>query len=374
MSLTRTVGSAVSTNVRTDILLIPEDAKSMQRELWAIRVGFWLLGTILAIVQAWSYRYQVTADAIAYLDLSDAVFPNTSWHHIISGVWSPLYPLLLGLGRLVKPARYNESVTAHWINIPIFLFAFAGFEFFLRSFVDSDDSSDSKYDGVLLPQWAYLVLGYTLFLWASITQITLESLRPDMLMAGFLFIAMGLLLQLKKGRATWGRFVGLGVILGLGYLAKEPMLPMGAILLTISVLLTPEWRRSLPKVFVALLLLLAIASFYFIPLSKDRGYFTLGESGSFNYLFHVNHAGPVWYLQDVGSGTGKLLYTPTKIFDAPATFAFSSAQMTTHPLRLDPAYWAQGAKPRFHLRDDVVFRSRLSRLAFGTILKIAGLT
>jgi hypothetical protein len=48
-----------------------------------------------------------------------------------TGTWSPLYPLLLGYGRLLSPDPYREIVTAHIINVPIFVAAFLAFEFFL---------------------------------------------------------------------------------------------------------------------------------------------------------------------------------------------------------------------------------------------------
>ena len=82
-----------------------------------------------------------------------------------------------------------------------------------------------------------------------------------------------------------------------------------------------------------------------------RRHFTLGESSSYNYLVHVDHAGPTWYMQDVGHGAGKFLHSPRKIFAAPPTYEFSIGQTVTHPLRLDPSYWTEGARPRFHVKD-----------------------
>ena len=58
----------------------------------AVRAAFWVLGVVLAGVQAWAFRYYVSADAISYLDMSDGVMPGGSWHRLINGVWSPLYP------------------------------------------------------------------------------------------------------------------------------------------------------------------------------------------------------------------------------------------------------------------------------------------
>jgi hypothetical protein len=104
-----------------------------QASVMALRVGFWSLGVVLAIWQAWIFRYQITTDSIAYLDMSDGVLPGSNWHRLIGGVWSPLYPFLIGLARRVFdfPAP-NEIQYAHFLNVGLFLFAFACFEFFLR--------------------------------------------------------------------------------------------------------------------------------------------------------------------------------------------------------------------------------------------------
>src|SRR5579871_6039544 len=162
----------------------PQDAAA---HLTSLRLAFWAAGLLLAIMQAWSYRYFASADAVSYLDLSDGV--SRDWQRLISGVWSPLYPFLLGIGRrILGTDPSHEIVVAHFLNIPIFAFAFAAFEFFLRSMDREKSSSDGNAtDSAYLPQWAVLSIAYALFLWATIGQITLQTLRPDMLMAGFLF-------------------------------------------------------------------------------------------------------------------------------------------------------------------------------------------
>jgi hypothetical protein len=56
----------------------------------ALRFGFWCVGIFLAAMQAWIRRYDVSADSISYLDMSDAVMPGEDWHRLVNGVWSPL--------------------------------------------------------------------------------------------------------------------------------------------------------------------------------------------------------------------------------------------------------------------------------------------
>ncbi len=106
----------------------------LPRSVAALRVTFWTAGILLASAQAWIFRYQVSADSISYLDMSDAVLPGSNWHRLINGVWSPLYPFLLGLlRRMFHISPGNEIMAGHLLNLAVFIFAFACFEFFLSA-------------------------------------------------------------------------------------------------------------------------------------------------------------------------------------------------------------------------------------------------
>jgi hypothetical protein len=117
----------------------------------------------------------------------------------------------------------------------------------------------------------------------------------------------------------------------------------------------------------ALLLLVSIGSLYFIPLSLARGFFTLGESGKFNYIVHVNRAGPTLYLQTSGSARGSFAHSPEKIFSSPPAYAFPVPGQVTHPLRFDPSNWIEGVQPHFVLwsQANVIVQNVLN---FGVLL------
>ena len=68
----------------------------------------------LAVVQAWIFRFLVSADSISYLDVSDGVMPGGNWRHLINGTWDPLYPFILGLfRRLFQVSPDREVGAAH---------------------------------------------------------------------------------------------------------------------------------------------------------------------------------------------------------------------------------------------------------------------
>src|SRR6266700_3920021 len=153
-----------------------------------LRIGFWGIGILFAAAQAWIFRYQVTADSISYLDMSDGVLPGSDWHRLINGVWSPLYPAILGVFRRVfNISPQHEIVAGHLLNIAFFLFAFACFEFFLRraiqKLVTPENTAAQAGPLAYLPVSLYVSLAYSLFLWGSIAQISLSNLRAGMLIS-----------------------------------------------------------------------------------------------------------------------------------------------------------------------------------------------
>lgn len=326
-----------------------------------VRAAFWAVGVVLAGVQAWAFRYYVSADAISYLDMSDGVMPGGSWHRLINGVWSPLYPLLLGIfRRTFNITAANEIAAGHLLNLGFFLFAFLCFELLLRKVVRRIPS------GASLPAWAISCLAYSLFLWASISKISLTSLRADMLMSGFVYLAAGILLTMQGRQARWREYCNLGLVLGIGTLAKSPILPLGIFVVAVTLFAVQNWRSALKMAAGSLLIFLAIGSLYFAPVSIARGHFTFGESATFNYLAYVNRARPMWYMQEPGSASGHFSHSPEKIFSTPTAYAFGHSSLVTHPLRFDPSDWVRGVRPRFVLRDQV-------RGCIASIRKLIGL-
>jgi len=321
---------------------------SLPRSVRALRIGFWTAGVLLAAAQAWIFRYQVSSDSISYLDMSDGLLPGGDWHRLINAVWSPLYPFLLGIfRRLFHISAGNEIAVCHVLNILIFIFTFASFEFFLRGATGELESFDAEEAGAPLPKWAFLAIGYSLFLWAAIDKISVAGLRADMLMAGILYLAVGVLLRMRQRPARWPSYLLLGALLGLGFLSKEAMLPIGVLILAITLFVVKDWLPALKMAGAALALMFLIGSLYFIPLSRQLGHFTLGETSTLNYVVHVDEASPHWYLQDPGSARGSLLHPPHKIFSDPPAYAFPVPAAVTHPLRFDLLYWIAGLRPHF---------------------------
>lgn len=354
--------------------------------LTSLRLAFWSVGILLASVQAWIFRYEVSADSISYYDMSDGVLHGYDWHRLINGMYSALYPFLLGVFRRtfhISPG--SEIAAGHLFGVVLFIFAFACFEFFLAAAVRQLEAQNPVLSGRLtfvpLPKWAFVSVAYCVFLWSSIEHISLLIPRADMLLSGFFYLAAGLVLRMQKRPARWSSYLSLGAILGVGILAKEAMLPIGVLLLASTLFIVENWRPALKMASAAAALMFLIGCLYFVPLSLERGHFTLGEAGHSVYTVNVDQASPHWYLQSIGSARGSYLHPPQKIFSEPPAYFFAFPTVVTEPLRFDQSYWLAGVRPHFVLGRELtaiksnvhVFEKLFRELAvvLGTILVLA---
>ncbi len=351
-----------------------------------LRLTFWSVGILLASAQAWIGRFQVSADSISYLDMSDGVQRGSDWHLLVNGMYSQLYPFLLGVfRRIFNISPGNEIAASHLLGVGFFIFAFGCFEFFLvgaaRKLEVPDQAHGENQTSGPLPKWAFLSVAYSLFLWSAISHIELVVPRADMLLSGFIYLTLGLVLRMQGRPARWRNYLWLGVVLGVGILAKEAMLPIGCLALASTFFLVQHWRPAVKMAAVTLAIMVLIGSLYFVPLSLQRGRLTLGDAGKCVYITNVDQATPHWYLQDSGSAKGSFLHPPKKIFSDPPAYAFAIPPKVTEPLRFDQSYWMAGVRPHFVLgRQIAVMKTNLRtftklfaelRVVLGTIFVLA---
>jgi hypothetical protein len=332
-----------------------------------LRIFFWCAAVTMGAVDAWATRFTMNPDGVSYLDMGDA-YLRGDWHMAINGYWSPLYSWLLGLAlKALKPSAYWEYPVAHALNFLIYLAAMGSFEFFLRAFIKDQMKSRKglgEYEGATLPEWAWWALGYSLFLSTSLVLITVRVLTPDMCVACFVYLASGLLLRIKGGSAGWRTFVLLGVVLGLGYLAKAVMFPLAIVFVAVEAASFGKLRKAVAPVVMSALAFLAVASPFIVALSRIKGRLTFGDSGSLNYAAFVDgvdillpgDSGRIapnkgnMVVEDVDGSSpfgGQLQHPVKKIFGLLPTYAFGEPVGGTHPFWYDPSYWQEGIKPYF---------------------------
>src|SRR4030095_15774426 len=102
---------------------------------------------------------------MTFLDMGDAYRHGHSRAALIGG-WSPLYPWLLSLMMFVfNPSGQWEFTAVHALNFFIYLVTLTSFSVFMWEFLwaNKDPAANGR-----LPDWSWLVFGYSLFTWATI--------------------------------------------------------------------------------------------------------------------------------------------------------------------------------------------------------------
>jgi hypothetical protein len=303
----------------------------------------------LGAAQAWATRFTMNPDGVSYLDIGDAYWRG-DWHNAINAYWSPLYSWILGFFlKVLKPSAYWEYPMAHLVNFLIYVAALACFEFFLATFIADRKGSKRellKRGQMGLPEPAWWLLGYSLFISSSLLLIGMHVVAPDKCVAAFVYLASGLLLKIRAGTASRWTYVSLGIVLGLAYLGKAVMFPLGFVFLMIAVFAGGFSKHSVGNMAVSTAIFLALSGPFIAALSHEKGRLTFGDSGSWNYSFYVNHV-PYWITD------ATVVKHPMKqLATSPVVYEFGEPVGGTFPPWYDPTYWHDGIKARLTIRDE----------------------
>jgi len=308
---------------------------------------------------AWAQRHTMNPDGIAYLDITDA-FLQGAWKNIVNGHWSPLYPALIALTRacLGASARWEFPI-AHLTNLIIYVCALASFTFLLREMRRS-------LTHLREPEWT--LIGCTFFMSCSLHGIGLSLLTPDLLVACLVFLASGLLLRIHQGDSSWRLRAFFGAALGLGFLAKAPMLPVAFIFLALAYVASARRPGRLRKALCSAVIFVLITAPYIYFLSKTKGRPTFGDSGRLNYMIFVDQSIDEMNWRQIGPGQKNAVHPLRLIFQNPAIYEFGTPVSGTYPPEDDPTYWTQGLQPTF----DLAAQLRALKQSLFTLFSIIG--
>jgi hypothetical protein len=274
----------------------------------------WLaIALLLGVFQALAARGSMNPDGIAYLDMGDA-YLRGDWPTAIRSHWSPLYSWFLGVAlRVVQPAPDAEFPLVHLVNLFIYCLTLGA-------------------------------LAFTTFLLCTLEYTPLSLVTPDLLVSGLLYAICGVILRIQR-RLAWQGATILGVLLGLGYLAKAPMLPIALVFLGTCAVLAGKRATQLAPAVVAML---AIVIPFVVVLSIANGRLTLGDSALLNYLWRIDGA-PFVHWQGEPISIGVPVHHSTLLQARPSIFAFDSPFRVTYSAWYAPEYWFAGATPAFVL-------------------------
>jgi 4-amino-4-deoxy-L-arabinose transferase-like glycosyltransferase len=181
-------------------------------------------------------------------------------------------------------------------------------------------------------------------------------------------VATALLLRIYQGKGTWLLFAGLGVALGVAYLAKTAMFPISFAFLACGFLLLGRTEGSYPHALarsvLATAVFLSVASPLILALSKEKHRVTLGDSGAIAYAELVNGARMWTHWQGEPPGTGSPAHATRKVLATPPIYEFAEPIAGSYPPWYDPSYWYEGIRPHFSWKGQlwVLFRSANSYL------------
>ncbi len=313
--------------------------RAARADLSRIRLLFWTIGPALGLLQALALRNSIDHDAVAYLDMADR-FVHGAHSALLNAYWSPLYPFLLAHA-IVLASPYWQATALHLVNFAIYLLVLLSFDFFLKPILAQISESG-------LPEWAMRALAYALVLWCCLILTSLGQSHPDLLVMAAVFFAAGITERLRVRGATLTWCAALGAVLGLGYLSKAAMFPLGFVFLIVVILAArrPISPRAAASLAFALFTFALIAGAYSYMLSRSERRFTVGDSAKIAYAMEVN-------------GAGVPAHPRQKIFDRPAIYIYADHLVGTNPGWYDPAYWRAGIEPEFNLarQADVLHRS-----------------
>ncbi|HEX4924487.1 MAG TPA: hypothetical protein VFV50_10390, partial [Bdellovibrionales bacterium] len=188
-------------------------------------------------------------------------------------------------------------------------------------------------------------ISFVVFLWTTLEGFVLVSATPDIFVAFFVFLIAALVLRfIRLGLEVHDVALFAGV-LGLGYLTKTVLLPIGLVAAAALAFALRRERLFFRRALAAAALFTAIALVYAGAISYKYGRFTYGESGRFNFLWQVNGV-PVAYATGAGTGEGALINDYRKP-EHGALFVFDRRPIGTWPYWYDPGYWLEGLRPKF---------------------------
>lgn len=310
------------------------DTMSVDSRQQSVRIAFWTVGIACGIVLAYTTRYFINGDAMAYIEMAEAV-RNGRWEGLANLTYSPGYPVILAAAQLLLGTNpLNELQVLRVVNVACLLLAMGACEFFMRGirrFLAVERRSPEE----PLPIPLVDALAYAMFLVAGLVMVRVRLLNPDMLILGIVVLCAGIVLRIREQPRQYAWYALLGVVTGLGYLLKSFFFTFAPVFFLMAGLCAESVKKAIARIVVAAAVMLVVASPLIITLSERTGRLTYGELGKLAYAQFI-------------SGQGNPI-RPQRLHDDPAVFLYRSTTAETRPSGYDIAYWHEGFHPRIDM-------------------------
>jgi len=300
-----------------------------------IRIVFWIVGLFLGGLLAYTTRYFINGDAIAYIEMGEAIRTG-EWSRLVNLTFSPGYSVLLGIGELLlRTDPMNELQTLRIVNFFCFAFAMAMCDLML-GLVRKDLVARREDGRASLPGPVFSALWYSAFLVASLVLIRIRLLNPDMLVFAIVLASVSAILWIRNDPRPYFKYAVLGACAGAGYLVKSFFLPFSPVLFFLAGTCSHSIRKAAPRVIVATAVMLVVAAPLMTALSLRLGRFTYGELGRHVYASLI-------------SGKGTPIH-PEALNETPRVTRYVYDLPCTQPSGHDICYFHEGLKPNFDVR------------------------
>jgi len=335
----------------------------------------WAIVAFCGAVQAIAHRFYVNPDGVSYLNMSDA-YTRGDWAGAVNTYWSPLYPWLIGVARRVYawPA-YWESSVVHGINFAIYLASYACFRFMLRELTRYQRERKKTEPDVYVIEWSHgweFIFAHALFLWSALILIGVSIVTPDMMIAAEVYLLVGLMLRILHGGIGFSYPILIGGLLGLSYLTKAVMFPIGMLAIVCTGWGRASGRWTYVHRIVCILSFLIVATPQVIAMSRAVGRPSFGENGKIAYALYVNAYSGYW--AGTPPGSGRPLHPVRQLLSNPPVYEFATSDSSSsYPFWDKPGYWLEGIRPHFNLAQQVLATQReLSAYASGFATLLPG--
>ncbi len=310
----------------------------------------WIIAIVLGAIHAAGWAFSSNPDGNAYMHLADFI-SRGDWAHAADACWSPGYPALLGLVFwMFRPSAYWEAPAAHAVNFFCYIVAFAAFRFFLESLrrhqrarAVTDTRRVISFDEPAVSACIHLF-----FVVVSLDWIGLKYITPDMLVAAAMYAAAGIALRIHHENRAAHWFM-LGAVVGIGYLIKAVMFPVGILFLAAASITGTGFNVTAKRAAAAFAGFLIFSAPQIIAVSKIVGKPAYSGVGGMVYAKDVNHYPLFWTGEPPGSGIPK--HPVRLIHKDPAVYEYTSTDPgSSYPISDRPTYWSEGMIPHFSLR------------------------
>ena len=299
----------------------------------------------LGILEGMYGRVDYSGDAIPYLDMARAIHSG-DWKLAFNPLWGLGYPLLIAMVKpLFASTGSGEWAAVHFLNLLIYTAAFVCFLFFVQSIVlilAAGEGTLSRMDNRLV------FAATALFLSGELCMDNVSRVGPDLLVSTLILLSLGLLLRLlhRPGPLT---ALLLGAALGCGYITKTIFLPLSLIIIVMAAFALFRRRRKPSVVAFTVACAALVAAPYVAGLSWSMGRFSMGESGTLNYAWHVNRLS-LMHWQGGPAQFGRPLHSTTQLLADPPVYSFAEPFHVSYPPFFNPPYYYEGYRHFFNAK------------------------